>query len=488
MKHTAIHFIPSLTLLLFGAVTLAASGCESPETSGGTEEPGTEDDAVAAAAKTTVTASSSKLVDAAGNQFEQLTLLSGGWAWQAYSPSFITVADVNADGHPDLVVSQFGPFFGVAPPGKVTVLYSKVDASGKVDPSHWDAEVVVPLKDLVLSPNRTTVADVNKDGLPDIVVPSGFLASPGSGALAWYEQLAGGGWKRHSIVSGQKNAAGQTEFFHEAIVDDVDDDGTLDILAVGETAKTQLGGSSSATVNLYRGDKNSADRFLKTATVLASGGGSLPTYHDVDGDGKKDLVAAQYFVPGETFAWYKNVGAAGPWPKHVMDTQHGPGIDLLWVDGLYAPGKGGYVGANHTNTADDKSSPESDVFLVRPAPGSTTVWSSAPITAGVIQSRKSVAPGKQAAPGVLGAGDIDGDGLPDITVSGDGDSRVFWLKNKGNGQFVTIPLAGVANTPVNAPFGQCGGMNVFKLDKSDKNACIAVTSYEGNTVSLLCKQ
>jgi hypothetical protein len=54
-----------------------------------------------------------------------------------------------------------------------------------------------------------------------------------------------------------------------------------------------------------------------------------------------------------------------------------------------------------------------------------------------------------AAPGIFGTGDVDGAGDIDVALAGDGDERVFWLEQKGPGQFATHVLE--------ARLGQAGG-------------------------------
>jgi len=57
----------------------------------------------------------------------------------------------------------------------------------------------------------------------------------------------------------------------------------------------------------------------------------------------------------------------------------------------------------------------------------TQPWTRTQITTG-IQSRKGSFVAPQAAPGIFGVGDIDGDADKDILLSGDGDPHVYWLQ------------------------------------------------------------
>jgi len=90
--------------------------------------------------------------------------------------------------------------------------------------------------------------------------------------------------------------------------------------------------------------------------------------------------------------------------------------------------------------------------------------------------------GPQAAPGLFGYGDITGNGLTDLVVSGDGDSRVFWYQQTNPGNFVQHVLDGIEGEPLmQSKFGQAGGMKIVDLDNDGYNE-ILVTSYEDNKI------
>jgi hypothetical protein len=78
-------------------------------------------------------------------------------------------------------------------------------------------------------------------------------------------------------------------------------------------------------------------------------------------------------------------------------------------------------------------------------------------------------------PGVFGTGDVDGDGRIDVVLSGDGDPRLFWLRNLGGGQFQTVVVADER--------GQAGGAVLADTD-GDGEPEVLFTSYEAGTVEL----
>jgi lipoprotein-releasing system permease protein len=133
----------------------------------------------------------------------------------------------------------------------------------------------------------------------------------------------------------------------------------------------------------------------------------------------------------------------------------------------------GSGGTNSANTSKMPPDPQESAILVFDKPAEPTKpWKKTQISKGI----KS-APGSpfspQAAPGIFGHGDIDGDGDIDLLVSGDGDPRVFWLEQKAPGQWETHVLE--------KNLAQAGGMVVTDLDGDGKNELI-VTGYEANSI------
>ena len=106
-----------------------------------------------------------------------------------------------------------------------------------------------------------------------------------------------------------------------------------------------------------------------------------------------------------------------------------------------------------------------------PAGDKTVPWSYRAISEG-IYSRTDTG---QYAPGVFGWGDVDGDGDTDIALSGDGDQRIFILRQNGSGDFDTITLLDT--------FGQAGIMQVGDFNNDGKVEIVA-SSFEENTIHI----
>ncbi|HUT76334.1 MAG TPA: FG-GAP-like repeat-containing protein [Polyangia bacterium] len=389
-------------------------------------------------------------------------------------PSFASVADVDGDGLDDLVVSAFGPAVSLQMPGTLAVYLNGGDLDS------WTRDDVFTASTTLKFPNGTTLADLDEDEDLDIVVAGGFLACAmfsGCGSLSWWENV-GDGWTRHDIVP-----FGSDLFFHHGELADIDDDGIDDLVVVGEARISQiLTSHDELEARWYKGT-DTADRFETDARVIGEGLGSMPQVFDLDDDGDLDVLSAEFFIDTifaqASFAWIEQVAApdaenpAGVWTRHVIADDVGPSIQLALVPDLFGDGVLRAVGSNHTNVSNGE--PESGIFVYEiPVDPTDTPWDGTMISEGIVSVQGSQF-SPQAAPGIFGWGDIDGDGDLDLAVSGDGDKRAFVLEQTAPGVFATHVLA--------APFGQAGGMKITDLD-GDGNAEIVATCYEENLVAI----
>jgi hypothetical protein len=188
-----------------------------------------------------------------------MTFSSGGY--RAFS---VAVADVNLDGRPDLIVANYGSNnVGVLLGNgngtfRAAVTYGSGGPSGSV-------------------PFSVAVADLNLDGRPDIVVANGddvgVLLGNGDGTFEPVVTFGSGGGA-YSIA-----------------VADVNGDGKPDIV-VGNGHNV---GSDDGSVSVLFGN---GDGIFQTAVTYASGGddANSVTVADVNGDGKPDLIVANYCI------------------------------------------------------------------------------------------------------------------------------------------------------------------------------------------------
>lgn len=434
--------------------------------------------------------------------------------------SFTVVGEV-FPGERNIVTSGYGALEGGAPVGGGTV---QVYRPGK-DLRTWSRTSVVDPDDQLVFPNRVSVTDINQDGLNDLVVPSGWFFEPDGpatrpqGALTWWENLGlddqgePKGFVRHDVVASQQAS------FHGVDVVDLDGDGIRDLVTTSEAGRfAHLQTDDTVTLQYLRGR---ADHTFDAPRTLATGaGGSHPVVHDVDGDGRLDIVSSQYFGIANTefdaasFMWFERVGdTEGPlsetdFARHTIATmgEAGHGFGILPVPDLREPGSLSWVGVNHQNRCFMEligrrgQFPAEAVMELTPGGDLREPWDitvlSVPETPATdpmdcddtfrdgtgtihpgdeITSRPS--PG-QAGPGVFGYGDVDGDGDTDLLVSGDGDRRLFWIErvDASTTRLHTLTAPG-------EEFGQSGGAVVADLNGDGVNELV-FSSFDQNTVAL----
>ena len=403
-----------------------------------------------------------------------------------YNPAFVTVDDLDNDGHLDLIVAQYGPATNLSMTGRFDIYWG----SGNLN--QWNKEEL-NISGEIKYPHPVKVADLNGDGKKDLVLPGGFLACEAipvvggpCGVLFWLEGTGTKNqWIRHDIVE-----MGYDHFFFDVELADLDGDGITDIVTNASkkvAVNFGLGGTEQNERLMWFKGTDTADRFDTTPRVIAEGnGGPFPRPIDFNKDGKLDIALAQYFndntATNGSFIWFEQPDDSieSEWTKHIIDNESGPSFMIEIIDNLYGDGVTRAVGVNHANTTDDPNSPKEGVFIFDIPADPAQKWPKKNIATD-IKSRQSPATGPQAAPGLFGYGDITGNGLIDLVVSGDGDSRVFWFEQNPAGTFTQHTLDGVAGAAINSEgsFGQAGGMQIVDLDGDGKNE-IVVTLYEDN--------
>lgn len=243
------------------------------------------------------------------------------------------------------------------------------------------------------------VADINQDGLPDIVLGEVWLENPGSVEAAWPTHRYSGDWTWPDVV---------------VQVADVDGDGRPDIVLtpsepVGERYRLSWFRSPADPTGRWQEHVIDAD----VETILHA-----LAVEDFDGDGRPDVLTAEMNQgedPDEV-RLYRNPGRSGAWPVKVLAEDGLHNLRAVDIDGDFD------IDFFGTNWQREDFRGDYDVRLWLNTTASDPAW-----TRIVVDDAR---PGQAL---FVFAADLDGDGTTEIITGGwiyqqTGDGPHEWVR------------------------------------------------------------
>jgi FG-GAP-like repeat len=254
------------------------------------------------------------------------------------------------------------------------------------------------------NPAFIVAADLNGDGLADVIMPGPYIGNSGSIA----------------ILNGQANGTLSTAQYvltqtpYALAVGDVDGNGTPDLVSITEDVDP-----STTTVSVFFGDGHGN---FQPAVAQQTFTGIYPekaSVVDLDGDGKPDLLLSIYTVPSPAWSliWLKNTGAGFAAPTTIASVVEGQ----FWVSDFNLDGKPDIL---YTVQASG-TAPQSLHMLMNQGNG---------------KFADQVPGGLNGAVGQVGVLDFNLDGIPDIVVQPEGNNAgvMYSFAGIGNGSFTKV--------------------------------------------------
>lgn len=359
--------------------------------------------------------------------------------------AWLQAADLNNDGYDEYLLSSMSAGVGDWPTfigaGESFIL-SRDGGPADGTVGTWTATTIFDRSDEIDWPNDPALFDVNNDGIDDWIVGTGFIPLP-SGGIVWMEGFLDATGSLTFDLPDYIDTPWTDHFYHKAYPVDMDNDGDMDFVTTNyrNPQKDWLGNETEpglAVLEWYENDGIPGEASF-TPHQISERGGALLALHDVDGDGDQDIIIPQYFT-GASLIWMENPGTVdGTWNEYIINNNTGHGFDVELAD-MNGDGALDIVYGNHNHQL--ATDPEDQImgiywFEIPSADllSGLSNWDSYMHT--VYEGFYVDEPNAEqnGAPGVFHTGDVNNDGLMDVSTSGDGDDGLYLFKQELDGSF-----------------------------------------------------
>ena len=253
-------------------------------------------------------------------------------------------------------------------------------------------------------PTFIAAADINGDGLSDVIMPGPALNSGGSIALLLGQ--AGG-----TLSDVEYLPVAQTPY--ALAVGDVDGDGTADLVSIASQS-----GFGTLAVSILLGDGHG--NFQQPIPVQTFSGlyPSSAALSDLDGDGKPDLaLVVQQLSGGTVLLWLKNTGSGFAAPTILAATAN-----------------------NYFSIADFNGDSKPDILYSTPNTATSAQALHILMNQGVGHFSDQAAGGLNGIVGLATVVDFNLDGVPDLIVQIQQNNQgvLYSFAGNGNGSFTQV--------------------------------------------------
>ncbi|HEV2354607.1 MAG TPA: FG-GAP-like repeat-containing protein, partial [Puia sp.] len=317
-------------------------------------------------------------------------------------PIGVVAGDLDGDGKPDLVVSNYYT--------QTLTVYMNASTPGNIV---MDSVLSVPSANYILG---ASITDLNGDGKPEVIV-----ASQGSNMLAVYTNSSTIGHISFSNETPVMSPSGGSPF--KVVVGDLDGDGKPDLAA----ANSYLG-----TVSVYLNTSPTGGA-ISFAANMDFTTGNFPegmAVGDLDGDGKPDMIVANN--TDNTLSLLRNTSTPG-------NLSFAPQLTVNSGYAAYDIALGDFDGDGRPDIAVvDQYNNTVSVHRNISTPGTIAVSPNVDYSTGNI-------------PYAITTADFDGDGKPDLATCNDADNTFTVLRNKGSNESAITsftPATGTQGTVV----------------------------------------